>query len=403
MLPKLEALQPALTQIRHDLHAYPELAFGEQRTSDVVARELASYGIEVHRGLAGTGVVGTLRNGSGKRSIGLRADMDALPIQEENTFEHRSRHDGKMHACGHDGHTTMLLGAARHLADTRNFDGTVHFIFQPAEEHGGGGCVMIEQGLFEKFPMDAVYGLHNWPGLDVGHFALIPGPMMASSDHFDIVIRGRGAHAAMPHLGVDPVVAGAAMVQALQSLVSRVTDPIDAAVLSVTQFHAGDAYNVIPVEAVLRGTVRAFKPETVDAMEAGIKRVCEGVAAAHGATAEVKYQRDYPPLINWPEETEIAAGVLEDLVGKDRVHRKFPPTMGAEDFAFMLKVKRGCYVFMGNGQGAGIPGCMLHNPGYDFNDAALPIGASYWVRLVEHCLSKTGSGLALAHMRYGKT
>ncbi len=388
LLPRLEALRPDLTRIRRDLHAHPELAFGEERTSDVVARELESYGIAIHRGLAGTGVVGSLSAGKSQRAIGLRADMDALPIQEANTFEHRSRHDGKMHACGHDGHTTMLLGAARYLAETRNFEGTVHFIFQPAEEHDGGGRVMVEQGLFEKFPMDAVYGLHNWPGLDLGSFALIPGPMMASADQFDLVVRGHGAHAAMPHLGVDPVLAGAAIVQALQSLVSRTIEPVDAAVLSVTQFHAGDAYNVIPPEAMLRGTVRAFKPETVDTMEAGIRRVAEGVAAAHGATIEFKYQRGYPPLVNWPEETEIAAGVLENLVGKERVHRKFPPTMGAEDFAYMLKAKRGCYVFMGNGQGAGTPGCMLHNPGYDFNDEALPVGASYWVRLTEHCLKK---------------
>ncbi len=388
LLPRLEALRPDLTRIRRDLHAHPELAFGEERTSDVVARELESYGIAIHRGLAGTGVVGSLSAGKSKQAIGLRADMDALPIQEANTFEHRSRHDGKMHACGHDGHTTMLLGAARYLAETRNFEGTVHFIFQPAEEHDGGGRVMVEQGLFEKFPMDAVYGLHNWPGLDLGRFALIPGPMMASADQFDLVVRGHGAHAAMPHLGVDPVLAGAAIVQALQSLVSRTIEPVDAAVLSVTQFHAGDAYNVIPPEAVLRGTVRAFKPETVDTMEAGIRRVAEGVAAAHGATIEFKYQRGYPPLVNWPEETEIAAGVLENLVGKERVHRKFSPTMGAEDFAYMLKAKRGCYVFMGNGQGAGTPGCMLHNPGYDFNDEALPVGASYWVRLTEHCLKK---------------
>ena len=386
VLPELETLQSALQQIRHDLHAHPELAFDEQRTSDIVARELASYGLEIHRGLAGTGVVGTLRAGSGNRSIGLRADMDALPIQEANTFEHRSRHDGRMHACGHDGHTAMLLGAARHLAGSRSFNGTVQFIFQPAEETDGGGRVMIEQGLFEKFPMDEVYGLHNWPGLDLGHFALIPGPMMASTDQFDIVVRGHGTHAAMPHLGIDPVVAGAAIVQALQTLVSRSMEPVDAAVVSVTQFHAGDAYNVIPGEAVLRGTVRSFKPATRDAMEAGLRRVCESTSAAYGATAEVLYRRGYPPLVNWPEQTELAAQVLTDLVGAERVHRQFPPTMGAEDFAYMLQIKPGCYVFMGNGQGAGIHGCMLHNPGYDFNDAAIPVGVSYWVKLVEQRL-----------------
>jgi amidohydrolase len=385
---KIEAFRGDLQRIRRDLHAHPELAFQESRTSDVVARELANYGVEVHRGLAGTGVIGTLRNGTSSHAIGLRADMDALPIHEANTFEHRSRHDGKMHACGHDGHTTMLLGAARHLAQSQNFDGTVHFIFQPAEEQEGGGRVMIEQGLFEKFPMDAVYGLHNWPGLDLGSFALMPGPMMASADQVRIVVRGHGAHAAMPHLGTDPVIAGAAIVQSLQTLVSRNVEPLDAAVVSITQFHAGHTDNVIPPEAVLGGTVRAFKAETRDALERGIRRICEGVAAAHGATVEVEYLRGYPPLVNWPQQTEIAAEVLETLVGKDRVHRKFNPTMGAEDFAFMLQAKPGCYVFMGNGQGAGMHGCMLHNPGYDFNDDALTLGASYWVRLVEHCLAR---------------
>jgi amidohydrolase len=387
LLPRVDALQTPLTRIRRDIHAHPELAFGEQRTSDVVARELESYGLEVHRGLAGTGVVGTLR-GPGTKAIGLRADMDALPIHEANTFEHRSRHDGKMHACGHDGHTAMLLGAARYLAESKSVGGTVHFIFQPAEEHEGGGRVMVEQGLFDKFPMESVYGLHNWPGLPVGHFALIPGPMMASADQFDLVVRGVGAHAAMPNLGVDPVVAGAAIVQALQTLVSRNVEPVDAAVVSVTQFHAGDAYNVIPPEATLRGTVRAFKPETRDAMESGMKRICEATAAAYGAKAEFAYKRGYPPLINDAAQTDLCAGVLEKLAGKERVHRKFPPTMGAEDFAFMLEAKPGCYVFMGNGQGAGIPGCMLHNPGYDFNDEAIPVGVSYWVRLAEHCLPK---------------
>ncbi|MCC6473103.1 MAG: amidohydrolase [Burkholderiales bacterium] len=386
LLRQLEDYRPILAGIRRDLHAHPELAFEERRTSDIVARELSACGIEVHRGLAATGVVGTLRAGSGGRSIGLRADMDALPIQETNTFEHRSRHAGRMHACGHDGHTAMLLGAARVLAETRRFDGTVRLVFQPAEEHEGGARVMIDEGLFEKFPMDTVYGLHNWPGLPVGHFAVMAGPLMASADQFDIVVRGRGTHAAMPHLGTDAIVAGTAMVQALQTLVSRAVHPVDSAVLSVTQFHAGDAYNVIPEEAVLRGTVRAFKPEVVEAMAAGIRRVCEGVAAAHGVQVEVRYLHGYPPLVNWPEQTEIAARVLEDLVGKDRVHRQFQPTMGAEDFAFMLQNKPGCYVLMGNGQGEGQPGCMLHNPGYDFNDEALAVGGSYWVRLVEHCL-----------------
>jgi amidohydrolase len=316
--------------------------------------------------------------------------MDALPIQEANTFEHRSRHNGKMHACGHDGHTAMLLGAAKWLTQSKSFDGTVHFIFQPAEEHEGGGRVMIEQGLFERFPMKEVYGLHNWPGLPLGHFAVMPGPTMACADQFDIVVKGTGAHAAMPNLGVDPILAASAIVQALQHLVSRSIDPVDAAVVSVTQFNAGDAYNVIPQQAVLKGTVRAFDPDVRNAIEKGIRRVCEGVAAAHGASVDYEYKRGYPPLINWPEQTEVAARVIEPLVGHDRLHRKFKPTMGAEDFAYMLEKKPGCYVFMGNGQGAGIPGCMLHNPGYDFNDEAMPVGVSYWVRLVEHCLPKAG-------------
>ena len=373
---------------RRHLHAHPELGFAEHTTAAFVAERLRAFGLEVSEGIGGTGVVGTLRRGGGNRAIGLRADMDALAITEATGLPYASRHPGRMHACGHDGHTAALLGAARLLAQEGGFEGTVHFIFQPAEEHGGGGSVMVEQGLFETFPMDAVYGLHNWPGLALGQFALIPGPMMASADHFDIVVRGHGAHAAMPHLGVDPVVAGSAIVQALQTLVSRGIEPVDAAVISVTQFHAGDAYNVIPTEATLRGTVRTFKPATRDAMEAGMRRVCEHTAAAFGATAELTYMRGYPPLINNPEHTAICAGVLEAMVGKDHVHRQFPPTMGAEDFAYMLEAKPGCYVFMGNGQGVGTPGCMLHNPGYDFNDAALPIGASYWVRLVEHCLQK---------------
>ncbi len=381
----LIANQPRLIALRRDIHAHPELAFDERRTSDLVARALESAGIEVHRGLAGTGVVGVLRAGSSGRAIGLRADMDALPIQEQNLFPHRSRHDGHMHACGHDGHTAMLLGAAEHLAATRDFDGTVYFIFQPAEETVGGARVMIEEGLFERFPMQAVYGMHNWPGLPAGQFAVHDGPVMACSDQFDIAIRGHGAHAAFPHQGRDPTVAGAALVQALQSIISRSLDPLDAAVLSVTRFHAdGGAYNVIPERAELRGTVRAFRPEVQDQVEAAMERVCTGIGASYGVQVSLTYQRGYPPSVNDAAQAARCRAVLADLVGADNVRTDLRPSMGAEDFAYMLKERPGCYVWIGNGPGEG--GCMLHNPHYDFNDEVLVLGASYWVRLAERLL-----------------
>ncbi len=387
---KVEELRPlsqAMRALRRDIHAHPELAFEENRTAAIVAKELAGYGIDVHTGLAKTGVVGTLRAGKGMRSIGLRADMDALPMQEHNHFEHRSRNDGKMHACGHDGHTAMLLGAAQHLAATKRFDGVVHFIFQPAEEGGGGGREMVEQGLFDRFPVEAVYGMHNWPGMAVGEFAMRPGPMMASSDTVEIIVRGRGAHGALPHHGADPITAGAAIVQSLQTIVSRNLDPIDTAVISITQFHGGDAWNVIPAEVVLRGTVRAFREQTQTMIEKRIREIAENIAIAHGARAEVHYKRQYPALENSAAETRFCADVARELSGADRVNANFPPIMASEDFAFMLLAKPGCYVFTGNGtadQHAG--GCMLHNPGYDFNDEALPVGAAYWVSLVEKAL-----------------
>ena len=384
---KLKQLQPDMAKWRHDIHAHPELGYEEHRTGEVVAKKLESFGLPVHRGLGRTGVVGTLSSGSGKRSIGLRADMDALPIHEKNGFDYRSQNEGKMHACGHDGHTTMLLGAAKCLADTKNFDGTVHFIFQPAEEGGGGGKAMIDDGLFEKFPVESVYGMHNWPGMPVGQFGLRPGPMMASSDEFEITVTGHGAHAALPYTGIDPIVTGAALVQALQTIVSRNINAVDAAVVTVTQFHGGDAWNVIPPDAVLRGTARAFRPEIQDLIESSMRRICDGIAAAHGAKVHVHYKRNYPPTINAPRETEISAQVLEQMVGAANVKRDLEPTMGAEDFAYMLQAKPGCYIFVGNGPGEG--GCMLHNPRYDFNDQVLPIGASYWVRLVEHLLPKS--------------
>ena len=387
LVPEISESREEIASIRRDIHAHPELAFHENRTSDLVADRLEAWGVEVHRGIARTGIVGVVRAGKSDRAIGLRADMDALPMGEANTFEHRSRHEGRMHACGHDGHTAMLLGAAQHLARHRNFDGTVYFIFQPAEEHEGGGKAMVEEGLFERFPMESVYGMHNWPGLPVGSFAVMPGPMMACSDQLEILITGHGAHAAMPHNGIDPIVVGSALIQSLQTLVSRNIHPVDAAVLTITQFHAGDAWNVIPDTALLRGTVRAFKPELQDKMESGIQRICAGVAAAYGAKIEARYERGYPPTVNWPKETEVAATVLEQMVGKQNVHRDLMPTMGAEDFAFMLEKKPGCYIWAGNGPGEG--GCMLHNPHYDFNDALIPVGSSYWVRLVEHILRPT--------------
>ena len=385
IIERIREFHGELVEIRHDIHAHPETAFEEQRTADVVAARLESFGIEVHRGLAKTGVVGSLKCGSSSRAVGLRADMDALHIGEQNRFAYRSLHEGRMHACGHDGHTAMLLGAAKYLAETRSFDGTVVFIFQPAEENEGGGRAMVEQGLFKQFPVEAVFGMHNWPGMPVGQFGLRAGPMMASFDLFEITVTGSGTHAALPHKGVDPVVAASAMVQALQTIVSRNLEPIDPGVVSVTQFHAGDTWNVIPDEAVLRGTTRAFRPETQDLMEARMKKICEGIAAAHGVQARVRYERRYPPLANTEREVALCAGVLASLVGGGNVDSAYPPTMGAEDFAFMLAERPGCYVFIGNGPGEG--GCLLHSARYDFNDEILPLGASYWARLAEHVLA----------------
>ncbi len=384
-----------LEAIRRDLHAHPELRFEEHRTADVIARHLAAWGIEVHRGLGGTGVVGSLRCGSSPRAIGLRADMDALPIQEANTFAHASVHAGRMHACGHDGHCAMLLGAAQYLAHERHFDGTVHFIFQPAEEGGAGAQQMIAAGLFEKFPCDAVFGMHNWPSLNVGQFGVRVGPMMASSNQFEITIQGKGAHAAMPHLGVDPVLIAAHLVTALQGIVTRNLNPIDNAVLSVTILRAGDVTNVVPNTATLSGTVRTFRTEVTDLIERRLRQVATLTAQAHDAQAQVSFVREYPPLVNHEAQTQFAARVLDDIVGPSHVVRDVEPTLGAEDFAFMLRERPGCYVFIGNGDGThrsaghGLGPCMLHNPSYDFNDALLPLGATYWVRLVEQFFSTT--------------
>ena len=372
-----------MTAWRRSLHAHPETAFEEHATADFVAAKLAEFGIEVHRGLAGTGVVGTLGEGDGP-AIGLRADMDALDIAEANDFAHRSTHAGKMHACGHDGHTAMLLGAARYLAETRRFEGIVHFIFQPAEENEGGGRVMIEDGLFETFPVREIYGMHNWPGLAAGAFAVKSGPLMAAFDIFEITVAGRGSHAGMPHLGVDAVLTAAHVVTALQSISSRENDPLDAVVVSVTQVHGGDTWNVIPDRVVLRGTARSFRLPVQDTIEPAIRRIAEGVAAAHGATVTMSYERRYPATVNHVEETETAAAVAADVVGVGNVERDPTPSMGAEDFAFMLNEKPGCYVWVGNGPTDGQR--TLHNPNYDFNDAILPLGASYWAKLVERVL-----------------
>ena len=387
------AYQSELETIRRDIHAHPELCYEEQRTADVVAARLTEWGIPVVRGLGVTGVVGIIKNGTSDRAIGLRADMDALPMQELNTFEHASRHAGKMHACGHDGHTTMLLGAAHYLSQNRNFDGTVYLIFQPAEEGGAGARRMMDDGLFERFPMEAVYGMHNWPGIKAGSFGVVAGPMMASSNEFRVVVKGKGAHAAQPHRGIDPVMVAVQIAQAWQTIISREKNPLDTAVLSITQIHAGSATNVIPDEAVMIGTVRTFSTSVLDLIERRMNEIANGLAASFGATVDFSFKRNYPPLINHPEQTAFAIEAMRAVVGAENVDTNVEPTMGAEDFAFMLQEKPGCYVFIGNGdgdhrsRGHGLGPCQLHNGSYDFNDHLLPIGASFWARLVEMSLT----------------
>ena len=384
---RIADFQAELTAWRRDIHAHPETAFEERRTAALVAEKLASFGIEVHRGLAGTGVVGTLKGKKdGGRSIGLRADLDALHMPEHNEFAHRSTNAGRMHACGHDGHTTMLLGAAKYLAETRNFEGTVHFIFQPAEENEGGGKRMVEEGLFDKFPVESVYGLHNWPGLPVGQFAVRPGPMMAAYNIFELTVVGKGSHGAMPHQGIDPVVAASQIVIGFQTIASRNTHPLDAAVVTVTQIHGGDTWNVIPDSVVLCGTTRAFKPEVQDVIEHGMRRVAEGVCQAMGAKLDWRYERRYPATVNTPAETELAAKAAATVVGASNVQRDPMLTMGSEDFAYMLLARPGCYIWMGNGTEC----APLHNTRYDFNDEALAVGASYWAKLVETILGRAG-------------
>ncbi|MDP6656356.1 MAG: M20 aminoacylase family protein [SAR324 cluster bacterium] len=383
VIKEIKLLHDEMTEWRRDIHQHPELKFEENRTSDLVAAKLEEFGIEIHRGLAKTGVVGTIRNGDGP-SIGLRADMDALPLEEKNTFKHASSNPGKMHACGHDGHTAMLLGAAKHLAASKNFKGTVNLIFQPAEEGGGGGELMIKEGLFEMFPVDSVYGLHNWPGMPAGTFGVGSGPIMAAADMFDLTINGRGGHAALPDQCIDPIVVASQVVSALQTITSRNTHPVDSVVITVTQIHAGDAYNVIPDSVQMHGTVRTFQTETRDKIPSSMLRVAEGVCAAYGTTCELNYMSGYPATINSVPETEISAKAVVDLLGEDKIILNPTPSMGAEDFSYMLEARPGCYVWLGIGPGKGEAGCMLHSSRYDFNDDVLPTGASYWVKLVEN-------------------
>jgi len=381
-----------IAAMRRDLHAHPELCFEEKRTADVIAKALTDWGIPIHRGLGTTGIVAILKNGSGGRAVGLRADMDALPITEHNTFEHASRHPGRMHACGHDGHTAMLLAAAKHLSKHRNYDGTVYLIFQPAEEGGGGAREMMKDGLFEKFPMEAVFGAHNWPGLAAGQFALKSGPAFASSNEFHITVRGKGSHAAMPHLGIDPVPVACQMVQAFQTIVTRNKRPIDAGVISVTMIHGGEATNVVPDSCTIEGTVRTFTLEVLDLIERRMQEIAEHTCAAFDATCEFAFKRNYPPTINHDRETAFARRVMTEMVGAENV-KEFEPTMGSEDFSYYLLEKPGCYFLIGNGDGGhresghGMGPCMLHNPSYDFNDELIPLGATLWVRLAEAWLA----------------
>ena len=385
IIKELEDLQLEMQNWRRDIHAHPEIAFEEHRTAKIVAEKLKSFGIEVETGIAGTGVVGTLKKGTGNRAIGLRADLDALLINEANEFEHKSKHPGKMHACGHDGHTVMLLGAAKYLAEDGNFDGTVNFIFQPAEENEGGGKAMIEEGLFDKYPVESVYGMHNIPGMPVASFAVKPGPIMAAFDVFNVKIIGKGGHAAMPQTTIDPIIIGTKIIDAYQSIVSRYIDPQEPAVLSVTQFHAGDAYNVIPNDIEIKGCTRCFSPKIQKQLEDQMHQITKSICDAYGATYEFEFEHRYPATINSQEEAEIAGKVAQKVVGEDRVNLSPTPGMGSEDFAYMLQEKPGSYIWIGNGDGEG--SCMVHNPGYDFNDEILPIGATYWVKMAEEILS----------------
>lgn len=367
---------------RHDLHRNPELGFAETRTARMIASELRAAGIEVHEGVGGTGVVGILRRGSGGGAIAIRAEMDALPIAEQNDFAYRSANPDRMHACGHDGHASMLLGAARHLAASGKFGGVATFIFQPDEENGRGARAMIADGLFERFPADAVYALHNLPGLEAGRIAVRPGPTMACEDTFAIEIAGKGAHAAMPHRGIDPIVAGAHVVASLQTIVSRALDPVENAVVSVTDFRTSGARNVIPGSVVITGDARSFSAPVGDSIEASMRRISAGVAAAHGATSDVRYDREFTATVNTPREAAIVAELGASLFGTEKVDANCPPLLASDDFGALLEHRPGAYFFLGNGV-EGANGRALHNPAYDFNDCILATGAEFWVRLVE--------------------
>lgn len=393
VLPGLLAQAERLREIRRDIHAHPELCFQEERTSELVAQSLTQWGVEVHRGLGKTGVVGVIDGRPGARAIALRADMDALPMTEHNTFAHASKHPGRMHACGHDGHTAMLLAAAQHLAAHRDFAGKVVLVFQPAEEGGGGAAAMIRDGLFERFPVDAIYGMHNWPGMPTGTFAIKDGPCFASSNEFKIELRGKGCHGAMPHLGVDPVPLACQLVQAFQTILTRNVRPVETGVISVTMIQAGEATNVIPDTVTMQGTVRTFTTDTLDLIEQRMRDLTHHMASAYGATAEFNFHRNYPPTVNHTREAAFARQVMEATVGASNV-QAFEPTMGAEDFSFFLQARPGAYFVIGNGDGThregghGLGPCTLHNPSYDFNDQLIPLGATLWVNLAKAWLAQ---------------
>jgi hippurate hydrolase len=389
---RIAELMPEISEWRRDIHAHPELLFDVHRTAGLVAEKLKSFGCdEVVSGIGRTGVVGVIhgRKSAGaagpSRTIGLRADMDALPITEATGLPYQSTAPGKMHACGHDGHTAMLLGAAKYLSETRNFDGTAVVIFQPAEEGGGGGREMVKDGLMERFAIEEVYGMHNYPGFPIGDFAIRPGPMMAAADRITIDIEGLGGHAARPHTTIDTVLVGAQIINQLQSIVARNVDPLESAVVSITQFHAGTADNIIPQTGHLRGTARSLTSEVRDLVEKRVREVVEGTARLYGAKATLAYKRDYPVTRNHERQTEFAASVAAEIVGRDRVDTAVPPVMGAEDFSYMLEARPGAFIFVGNGDSAG-----LHHPAYNFNDELIPFGTSYWVKLVETALRPAG-------------
>ncbi len=385
---RIAEFHPEIREWRRDLHAHPELLFDVHRTAKTVADKLKAFGCdEVVPGIGRTGVVGVIRgrkeaDGGRAKVIGLRADMDALPIEEATGLPYKSTIPGKMHACGHDGHTAMLLGAAKYLAETRNFGGTAVVIFQPAEEGGGGGREMVNDGMMDRFGIEEVYGMHNYPGMPVGQFGMRPGPIMAAADYVSIEIEGKGAHAARPHLGIDPILVGSQIVNQLQSIVSRNVDPLEAGVVSICVFEAGTTNNVIPQTAKLAGTIRSLTATVRDLLEKRVREIVQGVAALHGASVKLRYHRGYPVTVNHAEQTEFAAAVASEIAGRDRVNDALPPMMGAEDFSYMLNARPGAFIFVGNGEDS----AGLHHPAYDFNDEIIPLGSSYWVRLVEKAL-----------------